>query len=204
MMQRYRSLYPNHVHQLNISVSKHYWVSAKGILKYQHKALETNLSKIKNSNKIHLIHYVIRDHFSGVVYSEVSTSNNIIKPIEFLYRAWNQKDLSDFSGIPELLTIPKTVEKEYPDIKAKISILGVRFPDVTSGFQSGVGDVKTLEEYMKRYADEPLDKVIFNINKTYTSISKMNAREGKQTKLEFWRNNVTAVKIPPESWLTTV
>ncbi len=77
MIQRYRSLHPNHVHQLTVSVSTHYWITKNGILKYQQKAMETNLSKLKDASKAHLVHFIIRDHCSGVVYSEVAKSDNL-------------------------------------------------------------------------------------------------------------------------------
>ncbi|WP_051284507.1 hypothetical protein [Desulforegula conservatrix] len=200
-MQSYRSLHPNHVHQLTVSVSKHYWVTKDGTIKFQSKAIEMNLDKLSDSNKNHLIHYVIRDHFSGVVYSEIATSASIIPVEQFLFRAWSQKDGFVFCGIPDLLTIPKTVEKKFPQIKEKVSLLGVQFPQVTSGFQSGVRDVKTLEEYMKFYIEMSFKDVFERINKTYVFPSTMDARVGKQTKLEFWRKHIESVKLPPEVWL---
>lgn len=144
-MQTYRSLHPNHIHQLTVSVSKHYWITNEGLLKYQHKKMEVSLDKIKRSKKNHLILYIVRNHCSGVVYSEVSTSRKNIHLTEFLYRAWNKKNDFAFCGIPELLTVPKAIEKVFPGILESISLLGVQFPKVTSGFQAGAGDVKILD-----------------------------------------------------------
>jgi hypothetical protein len=201
MIQSYRSLHPNHVHQLTVSVSKHYWVTKSDVLKYQNKAIEINLEKLKGSKRNHLIHYIIRDHCSGVVYSEIATSENLIPLDKFLFRAWSQKEDFIFCGIPDLLTIPKTVEKAFPEIKEKISLLGVQFPQVTSGFQSGMGDMKTIERYICYYADKPLYEVLDILNKTHLYLSKKKARVGKQTKLEFWQKYIKSIEVPPKSWL---
>nr|VFJ47723.1 MAG: hypothetical protein BECKDK2373C_GA0170839_101914 [Candidatus Kentron sp. DK] len=202
-MEQYRSLRPNHVHQLTVSVSKHYWVTNDGILKYQHKKMEVSLDAVSTSKKNHLIFFIIRDHFSGVVYFEVSTAREGISLDGALYRAWSRKEYFDFCGIPELLTIPKTVEKAFPGIKEKISLLGVKFPKVTSGFQSGVREVRTLEEYMGIYAEKPFEANHESINKTCVYLSSMDATIGKQPKIELWRNHVGAITVPPASWPKT-
>ena len=199
-MESYRTLHPNHVHQLSVSASKHYWVTGSGIVKFQHKPMENSLDKLQNSKKCHLVHYVIRDHFSGVVYSEVTTSERMFSVEGFLFRAWSQKDGFIFCGIPDYLTVPKTVERAFPTIREQVSLLGVQFPKVTSGFQAGVRDVKTLEEYMKFFAERPLEEVQEQMNKVHVYLSTMGARTGKQTKLELWRSHIESVRVPPESW----
>ena len=203
-MQRYRSLHPNHVHQLTVSVSKHYWLTNDRILKYQHKKMEISLDKVSTSNKNHLIHYIIRDHFSGVIYSEVATSTKNISLKEFIFRAWSQKGNFVFCGIPDYLTVPKTVEKAFPYIKQNIAQLGVKFPKVTSGFQAGVRDVKTIEEFMKFYTELPFEENHRKINDAYIVISTNDARTGNQSKLELWRNHIDAVTVPPASWLARI
>ena len=199
-LQSYSSLYPNHVHQLTVCVSKHYYITNNGVVKFQNKKIEMNLDKVKDSKRNHLLHYVLRDHFSGVIYSEVTSSKDMIALDEFLFRAWSKKEKFIFCGIPEFLTIPKTVEKSFPTIRKKVSLLNIQFPKVTSGFQSGVRDIKTIEEYMKFYVNELLDDVIESLNKIYIYLSTMEARVGKQTKLEFWRQHIESVMVPPESW----
>ncbi|OUR73756.1 hypothetical protein A9Q78_02695 [Methylophaga sp. 41_12_T18] len=200
-MQSYRSLHPNHVHQLTVSVSKHYWITGEGILKYRHKKMEVALDKVESSKRNHLIHYIIRDHCSRVLYSEVASSKSNIDLQQFLFRAWSQKEGFAFCGIPELLTIPNTVQKAFPKIKEKVSQLGIKYLKVTSGFQAGVRDVKTLEEYMKFYAELPFTENHATLNETFNYVSTMQARTGKQSKLEMWQNNINTVSVPSESWL---
>jgi len=98
MFKSYRSEYANQVHQLNVSVSKHYYVTKTGSLKYQIKQQEINLDKLARSERLHLIHYVIRDHFSGLFYAELAISNNPIPIHEFLYRVWAQEREYYFSA----------------------------------------------------------------------------------------------------------
>lgn len=202
-MQEYRTLYPNHAHQLTVSVSKHYWITNDGILKYQNKKMEVTLDKVGHSPKNHLIHFILRDHCSGAVYSEVTSSRSILSLSKFLYKAWSQKEDYVFCGIPELLTIPKTVEAVFPEIKEKVMSLGIECPQVTSGFQAGVRDVKTIEEYMKFFANLSFIDNHSSLNKIYSYISSKDARIGKQSKIEMWRSNINSVTIPHESWLET-
>lgn len=203
-MQSYQSLYPNHIHQLTVSVSKHYWITSDGIFKYQQKKLETSLGKVKSSNKNHLIHYIIRDHFSGVVYSEVASSKSEIDLQQFLFRAWSSKEGFAFCGIPELLIIPNAVQEIFPKIKEKLSRLGIKCLKANSGIQAGVRDVRTLEEFMKYYAESTFLEKHEELNQTFNLVSAKQARTGKQTKLEVWENNINKLSVPSESWIKTI
>jgi len=199
-MQSYRSLHPNHVHQLTVCVSKHYWVNKTGILKYQLKPFELSLQAVKLAEKIHLIHYVIRDHFSGVVYAESAFSPALPPITGFLFRAWSQKDDFPFCGIPDLLMVPKTVEQVFLGVKAEVAQLGVKFPEVTSGFQSGIRDVQTLEEYMKSCIDKPVEENKKNLLSAYRCPSRKPARTGNGSKIEMWKQYVDGIRLPSADW----
>ncbi|RZJ90594.1 MAG: hypothetical protein EOO20_07675 [Chryseobacterium sp.] len=71
MYHTYKSDYPNQVHQLNFSISQNYHILKNGDIKYQVKKFDVNWSNYSKSGKIHLINYLIRDHFSGCFYAEV-------------------------------------------------------------------------------------------------------------------------------------
>lgn len=202
-MQSYQSLYPNHVHQLIVSVSKHYWITSEGNLKFQRNKMDMTLDKVELSKKNHLIHYMIRDHYTGVVYSEVATSKSNIMLQHFLFRAWSQKNKYVFCGIPELLTIPNTVQKAFPEIKEKVSQLGIRFPKVVNGFQAGVRDIKTLEEFMKFYSGLSFIENHSALNQTYKYISNRKARNEELSKIELWDKNIDKILVPSELWLKT-
>ncbi len=201
MILTYRTEYPNQVHQLTVSVSKHYFVTKDGILKFQHKPMEVQLEKIRGSDKTHIVHYVVRDHFSGLFYSEVALSSYLIPLKEFLYRVWSRKEDYLFCGIPDLLAIPKTVEIVFPSIKQSVALLGVKFPKVTSGFQGGVRDVKTIEEDMKLAVGMPFDKAAQYVNQICRYMATRESRNGKDNKAELWNRFVKSVKLPPREWL---
>lgn len=87
----YQSKCPNDVHQLVVSVSKHLYILKNGQVTYQKKPLEVDLLNCRDSTKDHVVHYLIKDHFSGALYGEVSPSSNLLSLGEFLYRAWSPK-----------------------------------------------------------------------------------------------------------------
>lgn len=197
-MNLYKTDYPNQLHQLNVSVSKHYWLTKADIIKYQHKPIEISLRNLKQSPKTHLVHYMIRDHFSGVVYSEVTTSECLFSVSEFLFRSWSEKSDFIFCGIPNYLTIPQTVELSFPGTKEKILSLGVSTPEVTSGFQAGIRDVKTLESYMKLFIGSKFSDSLEQLNTSYGYISNRSSRGSKRNKIDVWAENIEYVKIPKD------
>lgn len=202
-MQSYRSLYPNHVHQLGVTVSKHYWVTNSGIIKHQQKPMTTKLSNIAKSNKNHLVHFTIRDHCSAVVYAEVAASKDMIGLPEFLFRAWSQKQNFAFCGIPELLMLPKTVDKAYPTIASAVSQLGIKIFEPKNGFQAGIKDVETIEQYFQMYNGQVFSDNQNNLNQIYAILANSKHRTGKQSKIDLWQSNTSLaeVEVPSQSWL---
>jgi hypothetical protein len=112
----YQSEYSNQVHQLIVSVSKHLFVTKTGRLKFQQKAMDMNLSACSKDAKDHVVHYLIRDHYSGVFYAEIHSSSSLIPIEDFLYRAWSQKGEYLFCGAPDWMSIPRTVSEVFPAI----------------------------------------------------------------------------------------
>jgi hypothetical protein len=151
MIKRYKSDYSNEVHQLVVSPSKHFYVTSKGTFKYQKKSFEVNLETISSTKKLHIIHYLIRDHFSGLFYWELCPSIEPISICDFLFRAWSKKERNFLYGIPEYLTIPKNTQVYFPNLLNFIEKLSISYIKVTSGFQGGVRDIKTIEDRL-RYA----------------------------------------------------
>ncbi len=146
MIKRYQSDYSNEVHQLIVSPSKHYYVTNSGVFKYQKKPFELKLEKIDQAKKIHTIHYLLRDHFSGLFYWEICSSNALIPIYEFLYRAWSKKKFHPLYGIPDFMTVPKNVQSYFPGLIRFIEKIDVTYIKVTSGFQGGVRDIRTIED----------------------------------------------------------
>lgn len=149
MIKRYQSNHSNEVHQLIVTPSKHYFITSSGTLKYQKKPFDVKLENINNAKKTHVIHYLIRDHFSGLFYWEICSSIAPIPIYEFLYRAWNKKEKHPLYGIPECVTIPKNVQLFFPGLIGFIEKIGIIYIKVTSGFQGGVRDIRTIEDELK-------------------------------------------------------
>ena len=179
MMQSYRSEYPNQVHQLTVSVSQHYYFTKTGMLKYQRKNQEVSLDHIADSDRLHLIHYVIRDHCSGIFYAELGLSDNIIPIQRFLYRAWaEQKDYSLY-GLPEFLIIANTVTTVFPQLEKQVSALGIKPIKATSGFQGGVRDIKTIETNLSVSLVFPSKPPQLEIRRICKSVNRQKSRNGK-------------------------
>ena len=167
-MERYQSDYSNEVHQLIVTPSKHYFVTKNGQFKFQKKAFEVTLNDCGTQTRKHVIHYLIRDHFSGVFHWEICLAENPIPIYEFLFRAWRKKEEANFCGMPDFITIPKNVQSFFPGLLNFIQKAGIAYLKVTSGFQGGVRDIRTIENTLKivgfyfnlPQADPPFDLVL--------------------------------------------
>lgn len=146
-MYRYQSDYSNQVHQLMVSVSRHFFITRAG--KYQYQKKPFNVELATRSAKRHAVHYLIRDHFSGLFYAELGDSECLTSIEEFLYRAWSKKLDHPFHGFPEAVSVPQTVRTAWPSVAASLAELGIPVIKVTSGFQGGIRDIRTWEEHLR-------------------------------------------------------
>ncbi|UKV13213.1 hypothetical protein L6172_14270 [Thalassospiraceae bacterium SW-3-3] len=151
MYKRYKSDFPNQVHQLIISVSRHYYVTKQGRYNHQKKPFEIQIDDdaFEACEKRHVVNYLVRDHFSGLFYAEVTTSDALIRPVEFLHRAWSPKKNHPLHGLPNAITIPKTVQNRWPRLTAFMEELEIIPLNPTSGFQGGVRDIRTWEDELR-------------------------------------------------------
>jgi len=91
IMKTYRTLYPNHVHLMQIVASSHLYLLADGRIKYQDKKIENKLATVRESKREVLVHVVIADHTSGAIYGETVSCRDTLDPVGFLQRAWRKK-----------------------------------------------------------------------------------------------------------------
>ena len=212
---RYRTDYANEVHQLVISVSRHFWVGKDRVIRYQEKPFDVALAKLGRSPKQHLVHYLIRDHFSGLMYAEIGVSETLFSAREFLLRAWSRKDRLSFSGLPHAVTVPKTVQETYHELLPWLDELGVRVIPATSGFQAGVRDLKTWEEHLRYSLDWYPPDDLAHLPALAESICWGLVEEPihRRQQVERWRANLRAQRYPesdqtlrliPEEWRTGV
>lgn len=162
--------------------------------------MEVRLDTLEHSDRTHVVHYIIRDHFSGLFYSEIAASS-LLPPVEqFLGRAWMAKDEYVFCGIPLLLTVPQRVEAAYPTVKTSVSDLGVTFVEVTSGFQGGIRDIRTVEDWLKLSHDEPMEIASVRARQIAQIMSKKKSRNGADDKVALWLKHVPAIRFPSVQW----
>ena len=145
-LNRYHSPYPNYVHQLFVTPSKHLYVLRDGQLKWQKKAMEITLHGLEKSDREHVIYYLLADHNSAAFYAEVQTSKTCPEPIDFLKRAWSKKEDFFFYGLPENLMLPAVVSARHPEIRPYLDSINVgNFPP-PSGFAAGIHHIRNWEK----------------------------------------------------------
>lgn len=197
LIKRYRTDYPNQVHQLSVAVSKHYYAGVDGLLKYQKKPFDIKFSNASKTGKDHLLVYSLRDHYSGLFYIELAFLSTPQPITAFLGRAWRPKEDNVLQGLPDMLMIPKTVEDEFPNVCNAVYNQGVDLLKVTSGFQSGgLIAIRAVEEDLKFYTNTPIARVREVAVKTCRYNANDIARTNKETKQEMWLRNVGQIDIP--------
>ena len=201
-MKRYSSLYPNHVHQVAVSVSKHLYSTRLGKLKFQIKPFDVSLLD-PPAEKEHIVIFAIRDHCSGISYAEVRPRSQLGTLRGFLGRAWAQKATHPFCGVPEILLYSKTMEATFPGTGKAVEDLGVQVLSVASGFQTNIGDIRVVESRLKLMDGEPITALqTFGQDWSAQSASEVSRVSGK-TKLDLWNSCTREIFVPSELWGTT-
>lgn len=197
LLKQYRTDYPNQVHQLSVAVSKHYYLGADGLLKYQKKAFDVKLSNADKTGKDHLIIYSLRDHCSGLYYIELAFLSKPESVSAFLGRAWRPKEDNVLQGLPDVLMIPKTVEDAFTGVSNRVYNQGVDLLKVTSGFQSGgLIAMRAIEGVLKFYVNKSAELVFEAAKEACKYNANDRARTGKETKQEIWLQNVGHIDLP--------
>jgi hypothetical protein len=145
-VNRYITDHRNQVHQFFVAPSKHLYRTSTGELKSQDKEIESKLATVESNKKDILIHYVVADHFSSVLYGESYSSRDFPSPSDFLTRAWSQKEHTLFCGLPDMLTLPKDVEIRWPELRKFAEDREIHVIAPTSGFHAGIHHVKKWEK----------------------------------------------------------
>lgn len=206
MINRYSSPYPNYIHQLFITPSKHLYVLKDQRMKWQDKAMDVKLNNIEQAEKEHVVHYILADHTSSAFYAELRTSKSLITPIEFLTRAWKKKTTFFFHGVPEQLIVPTTVSNKYPEINDWLEQLDIGLVSPLSGFYAGIHQVRNWENDVANnisaynyFNEDPC--TLENINAKIVQIlqaandSKINRNSINKTRRKIWERSREG--IPP-------
>ena len=195
-MINYQSPYPNYIHQLFITPSKHLYVLKDQRLKWQDKAMDTKLEKIEKADKEHVIYYIVADHYSSAFYTELRTNKTLLSPIEFLIRAWKKKSENFFHGVPGQLIVPTTVSKKYPEIKNWLQQLNVGIVPPDSGFYAGIHQVRNWEKEVAGIISfhKFLKKTPCMLNDLYAEIPKTLQRANER-ELNRFGNRLTRKQL---------
>ena len=202
MLKRYQTNQSNEVHQLIVAVSRHSYVTAQGKFQRQKKPFEARLDKPESFTKRHIVHYLLRDHFSGIFYAELTDTTKTIPVQEFLYRAWSKKDMHPLYGIPFGLTVPATVRAVWPDLVSRLKEATIEAIDVTSGFQGGVRDLRTWEDelhfglYESGYPPD-YEEVLRRAPEACANLNVSEYRGGPKAKI--WMGNLPEQMYVPVS-----
>lgn len=200
MIHRYKSDYPNQVHQLVVSVSRHMTITKDRRLRFQKKPIDVTLSNVVRSDREHVAYYIIRDHFSGVFYGEICSASALIPVQNFLLRAWSKKIRYLFCGAPDYISIPKTVSHAFPDLLDIIADCGIGVVEVTSGFQGEVRDIRTWERYLRQYSSMGDDAALlayWSTERTCKLSAYINGNYNEpDSNIRMWYDNVKVLKLP--------
>ncbi|MBL7738248.1 MAG: hypothetical protein JNK14_03455 [Chitinophagaceae bacterium] len=194
-MLRYKSDFPNQVHQLNVSLSKHYFLLNDGSIKWQAKELDINWTNLEKTQKKHLVTYIIRDHFSNCFYAELHSIDKMPSIHEFLFNAWTRKLDYDFYGLPDCLIVPKTTQEQFPSIRTFFSKFDNPYLQTpTSGFSSAAVSIRQWERFIKFFTGvyknwQTLAQFQENIALINKETNAFVSRDRQDSNLQKWRDN---------------
>ncbi len=145
MRGSFKSEYSNQIHQLLVTVSRHFYIKEDGRIAYQETPLSAHLKNVGDASKEPLVYYILRDHFSGNFFQGICSGRKLIPLIDFLYAAWEPKDdKASLAGFPEILSVPKNIST--PELLSGLKELGIKPVHPPSGFASGIAMIRSLEE----------------------------------------------------------
>ena len=200
MHRTYKTNFSNEVHQLIVSVSRHFYVTSMGQLKYQKKSFDVSLDKLDKLTKRHIVNYMIRDHFSGLSYVEIVEARNMFPVFEFLHRAWSKKDVCPLYGLPRAITVPKNVRETWSELVPLLERMTVQPIKVTNGFQGGVREIRKWEEVL--HSSLRILELVASGNPLTPEKAYRNAlgmlRRSDEAKVERWYQGLSgSVPCPP-------
>ena len=199
-MQSYRSLGPNHAHQLMVAPSKHYYLGQDGLLKYQQKPFDVTLADMPQAQRQHLVIYTLRDHSTTLLYAEVCFAPALMPLRAFLARAWGRNHNTTFRGLPEvLITSRTTIDMFAADLDAA-AVLGVEIWPATSGFQSGIHGARAVEGWLGFGIGKPPEVGLHWLRFHCERDEKDKVPRTKQSKIDSWTNYVGQVRELSPGW----
>lgn len=152
MYHKYKSDYPNQVHQLNFYISQNHHLLKSGEIKYQVKKFDVNWTNYSKTGKRHLASYLVRDHFSNCFYAEIYPIDEVPHISTFLFNAWRPKENFEFCGIPRNLILGRHIVEKFPDLENLLTSIGLNIELAQNGFATGIRSVKDWENCIRYYS----------------------------------------------------
>jgi len=162
--------------------------------------MEVPLAQTHTAARCNMIIFVLSDHCTGAFYSEIAFFPLLPDARAFLGRAWSQKRDYAFQGLPKLLTIPRTVQEAFPLLADAVQELGISPINVTSGFQSGIRAVGTIERSMPIAINHSVAQAHEWLRRICISGAEDVSRVRGKSKIELWRSGIPDMRLPPEGW----
>lgn len=140
----------NRQHNLFVSASKHLYVNANGVLRWQKKPIDRRTCGTKGI----VTRLLLLDVDSGALYGELHDDNTVRTLSDFLLRAWHPKAGHFFRGPPDEMQVPSKVLDDLASTRDMAIICGpasVALGALPSGFAAGVHALKLYESTVTNY-----------------------------------------------------
>jgi hypothetical protein len=100
--------------------------------------------------------------------------------------------------MPDCLSIPKTVASAFPNLLKWTSSLGIDLLEVTSGFQGGIRDVPTWEEYLRMVFALGEETQLSEIRTKAARISNYlnSEHSNRASRIDIWAHSVGTIRLP--------
>ena len=191
----------NENHQLLVSVSKHLYVLKSGAVTYQKKPMDVNLKNYRRTGREHILHYIVRDEASGMMYAELHSGCAAAPVMDFLCRAWRKKYNFYFEGLPQELCVPETIYTG--ELGGALSGLGIRAMKPESGFRAGVRSVRSWEEALTWFALHYPGIRNFAELRHYTEYLADELNTYDQARIGLWENQEESKRWPPPEMMSS-
>lgn len=159
--QPMRSLHPNHVHFMDVSVCIQYYLKNKQLCIMREDLFYKNKPENFNKVKQKIYRYVLTDHFSHTIFIKyyIARGETMANLFDFLVSAWLPKDNSDkfpFRGVPNILMMDKGAANVSGAILAFLKNMDVTFLPGLPHNPMRQGSVERAQNHVEMYFESKL------------------------------------------------
>ena len=156
-----RSLHPNHVHFIDVSVCIQYYMKNKQLRIMREDLFYKNKWENFAKEKQKIYRYVLTDHFSHTIFvkyyiTKGETTDNLF---DFLVSAWEKKEnhkTYPFRGVPFMIMMDRGAANISKPILDFLSNLDIEFPEPGQHNPRRQGSVERAQNYVEAYFESSL------------------------------------------------